>query len=295
MQTLEDLNDLRLVALITETGSLSGAAERLGLNHATVFRRLGQLEQRLGTRLFERQGGHYHCTPAGETIARAGSQMQDSADAALREVAGHDLRPSGLVRISTTDSLALSVLPAILRDCRRAQPQIQLSVEVDNRPANLSKRDADIALRPTLQPPDYLIGKNLGPVQFGVYGSTQYLQSAGERALADHQWLALDDSFHGHRSLRWLETLLPLDQIGYRTSSFGCVRQACEAHLGLALLPRFLGDTSPQLQRIRDTVPECAVQLWLLTHPDLRNTMRIKTVFQLLSSHLEAAMQTFCD
>ena len=293
MQTNENLNDLRLVTLIAETGTLSGAAERLGINHATVFRRLGQLEQRLGVRLFERSGGRYLRTPAGEALADAGRQMQETANQALLKVAGQDLRPSGQVRLSTTDSLAMALLPPVMLTCRQQHPQIQLSVEVDNRAVNLSKRDADIAIRPTLQPPDYLIGKRISSVHFAVYGSASYLQAAGKRMLAEHQWIALDESFAGHRTLRWLNAILPVEQIGYRTSSFGCIRQACIDGLGLALLPCFLGDSSPSLQRVGELVPECAVELWILTHPDLRDNMRIKVVFQYLHTALQQAMQRY--
>ena len=101
---MEDLNDLRLVALITQTGSLSGAAKRLGVNHATVFRRITQLEARVAVRLFERTAGRYHPTLAGDELARAGAVMDDTATQALLHVTGQDLRPSGAVRISTTDS-----------------------------------------------------------------------------------------------------------------------------------------------------------------------------------------------
>lgn len=292
MQNLEDLNDLRLVALVAETGSLSGAAERMGVNHATVFRRLGQLEARLDVRIFERAGGRYHPTPAGEELARAGAQLHDTATQALLKVAGQDLRPSGLVRISTTDSVALALLPPILAVCRQQYPDITFSVEVDNRAANLSKRDADIAIRPTLQPPDYLIGKCISPLHFCVYGSRRYLEAAGMQTLAQQQWIALDESFSGHRTLRWLEKHKALAEIGYRTNSFGNIRQACIDGLGLALLPCFLGDASAALVRVGEVVPECSVELWLFTHPDLRDTTRIKVVFQLLHSALQQAMQS---
>lgn len=286
MQSAENLNDLRLVAWIGETGSLSGAARRMGVNHATVFRRLNQLESDLGVRLFERIGGRYHATAAGEELMRAGASMDSIATEALLRVAGSDLRPSGLVRISTTDTLALSVLPPILARCRQQYPQIRLTVEVNNQAANLSKRDADIAIRPTFTPPDYLIGKEVAPLQFCVYGALPYLEQHPSLPPAEHAWIALDDSYHGHRSLRWLEAILPLDEVGYRTSSFGLAQQACIHGLGLALLPCILGDAAPLLQRVGEPVAACATPLWLLIHPDLRETTRIKTVFQLLQSDL---------
>lgn len=283
----EDLNDLRLVAAIAETGSLAGAARRLAVNHATAFRRLSRLEASIGVRLFERSGGRYQPTPAGEELARAGASMNDTAQRALLKIAGRDLRPSGVVRISTTDSVALKLLhPAMLR-CRERYPQITLSVEIDNRMVDLSRRDADIAIRPTKAPPGHLIGKRIATVAFGVYGARAYLEQAGEKPLAEHAWIALDESQSQHRTLRWLEKITPLNEAGYRINSFGGAYQACVAGLGLALLPCFLGDSSPALARIGALVPECASELWLLTHPDLRDTTRVKAVFQLLHVALD--------
>jgi molybdate transport repressor ModE-like protein len=288
---MEDLNDLRLVALIAQTGSLSGAAKRLGVNHATVFRRIAQLEARVAVRLFERTGGRYHATPAGDELARAGALMDDTATQALLHVAGQDLRPSGAVRISTTDSFALTLLYPIMALCRAQYPQITLTVSVDNDAANLSRRDADIALRATGRPPEHLIGKHIAPLPFAVYGAKPYLRAT--RKLVDlgaHEWMALDDSQSGHRTLRWLEAIKPLAEVGLRANSFGTLRQACAAGLGLALLPCFMADASPTLGRLGDPVPECASELWLLTHPDLRETTRVKVVFQLLQAELRKTL-----
>ncbi len=293
MQNTENLNDLRLVAWIGEAGSLSGAARRMGVNHATVFRRLNQLEGRIGVRLFERNGGRYDATPAGEALMRAGADLDDIATEALLKVAGTDLRPSGLVRISTTDTLALTLLPPIMALCRKQYPQIRLTLEVDNRSANLSKRDADIAIRPTRTPPDYLIGREIATLSFCVYGESDYLEAGGARPLAEHEWIALDDSFSGHRSLRWLETIVPIQEVGYRSSSFGLVQQACVHGMGLAVLPCILGDAAGALVRVGEPIAQCASGLWLLIHPDLRETTRIKAVFQLLNVELGKAMERY--
>jgi len=290
---MEDLNDLRLAALIAHTGSLSGAAKRLGVNHATVFRRIAQLEDRLGVRLFERNAGRYHPTPAGDVLARAGALMDDTATQALLQVAGQDLRPSGTVRISTTDSVALALLYPILALCRAQYPQITLTVSVDNDTVNLSKRDADIAVRPTSRPPEHLIGKRIAPLHFGIYGAKRYLKTARKLAtLSEHEWIALDDSQSGHRTLHWLEGIKPLADVGLRTNSFGAIRQACVDGLGLALLPCFMAQTAPTLQAVGDPVHACATELWLLTHPDLRGTARVKAVFQLLQVELPNAMHS---
>ena len=290
---MEDLNDLRLVALIAQTHSLSGAANRLGVNHATVFRRITQLENRVAVRLFERTSGRYHTTPAGDELARAGALMDDTATQALLRVAGQDLRPSGTVRISTTDSMALAILLPIMALCRAQYPQITLTVSVDNHAVNLSRRDADLAVRPTSRPPEHLIGKRIGALHFGVYAAKSYLWRT--RKVVDfrsHEWIALDDSQSGHRTLRWLESVKPLAEVGLRANSFGIIRQACMDGLGLAMLPSFMGDATSALQAVGDPVPECATALWLLTHPDLRETTRVKVVYKNLARGVEPGAGT---
>lgn len=301
-QTHSDLNDLRCVAAIVDTGSLSGAARRLGVNHATVFRRLGQLEQRLGVRLFDRLAGRYVPTTAGEEIARAGNAIEETAQRALLKVAGQDLRPSGVVRLTTTDSVAHVLLNPALAACRRRYPDITLQLGIDNGMANLSRRDADIAIRPALQPPEHLIGKRISPLAFAAYAAPAYLESLpppsesqqSERPLSDYAWIALDDTLGRHRTLRWLEAIVPLDLVGFRASTFNTLRQACIAGLGVALLPCFLGDSTPLLTRIMAPEPALASELWLLTHPDLRDTVRIQAVMSCLRDEL-AKMASLLD
>lgn len=286
MNSRVDLNDLRCVAAIRDEKTLTGAARRLGVNHATVFRRLNQLEEQLGVRLFERDGGRYVPTAAGEELARAGAEIELAAARSLLKVAGSDLRPSGLVRLTTTDSIALELLNPIVALCRSRYPQITLQLSIDRKMYNLSKRDADIAIRPALQVPDYLIGKRIGPLALAVYGAPAYLDDMQDKPWAEHEWIALDDEQDQHRTLLWLAKIKPLNQVGYRINSFNAIRQACVDGLGLALMPCFLGDSHPGLRRVLNPVNELSQELWLLTHPDLRDTVRIKTVFQILQQEL---------
>jgi DNA-binding transcriptional LysR family regulator len=291
MQRLEDLNDLRLVYLIHSTGSLTGAAALMKVNHATIFRRLNQLEQRLGVRVFERDNGRYQATLEGEVLAKAGEAMNDTASEALLQVVGRDLRPCGAVHIATTDSLALTILPPILVLCRAQYPQITLTLEINNHMVNLTKRDADIAIRPTLEPAQHLLGKQLGDLSFAIYAGRDYWARHSHLSLGEQQWIALDEHSQGHRTLLWLEKLVPLNDIGFRTSNFFGVRQACLAQLGLAILPCFIAESCEEIQRIGEPLPECGSQLWLLTHPDLRDTARIKVIFKLLQAHLPTALE----
>lgn len=288
MHSETKLNDLICVAAVTQCGSLSAAARQLGVNHATVFRRIVQLEKHLGVRLFDRTAGRYVATPAGEELAAAGAAMQATAEQSLLKVAGRDLRPSGPVRITTTDSIAKVLLnPAIAR-CRARFPHIALHVIIDNAMFNLSKRDADIAVRASAKPPEHLIGKRIATVGFAIYGAKSYLKRRASTDLAEHDWIALGESQERHNTVQWLAKIKPLVAVAYRMDGFAAICQACSDGLGLALLPCFLGDSTPSLRRMTPPDPGLGSELWLLVHPDLRDTARVKVVYQLLNEELTA-------
>jgi molybdate transport repressor ModE-like protein len=287
MQKPEDLNDLRLVAAIADAGSLSGAARRLGVNHATAFRRLRNVEARLGVRLFERSAGGYAATVAGEELARAGAMIEHEAAESFRKVAGRDLRLNGLVRITTTDAIASTFVGPIARACRERHAEISLQVITTMEIHNLSKRDADIAIRPSSQPPEHLISEHIAPLTYAVYGSKTYLQRRRNvKELSEHEWIALDDSLILNRTIKWLAKVKPLETVQLRTSTFLGARQACADDLGLAVLPCFLGDTHRALKRVTSPLADCKAELWLLRHPDLRETARVKAVTHVVRQEL---------
>lgn len=288
MQTAPDLNDFRLITHIAAHGALQPAADTLGVNHATVFKRLEALERELGVRLFERQSGRYTATLAGEEMARVDEQLSQQAEAALRKVAGYDLRPSGEVRLTSTESIASFFLMPLLRICQNKHPGIRLRLQTANHLYNLSKRDADIALRATTAPPDHLIGKKVGAMAFAIYANPGYCKAHPHTNWSEHQWIALDDSMEQHTSVQWLAGHVAVDSIALRSNSFNAIRQACIVGLGLAILPCSIADTHPELQRIGDPLTECQADLWLLTHPDLRSTVRVKTIFNELHEQMAA-------
>jgi DNA-binding transcriptional LysR family regulator len=285
MQTPEDLNDLRLVAAIYQTGSLSGAARKLDVNHATVFRRLAAIETRLGVRLFERENGRYAATPAGEELASVGASIDNLAAAAILKVAGQDLRPSGVVRITTTDSVAQFLLPPALLACQSAYPEIRLEVVVSNELHNLSKRDADIAIRPTSKPPEHLVGKRLSALEFGVYASKAYLRKHKHQSWPQHQWIA----FESAQSQRQLLDKLGVGDPALSASTFPTACAACEAGLGLAILPSFVGNQRSKLERLDIPTAEFGSEMWLLAHPDMVRTARVQAIFQTLLQQLRTA------
>lgn len=155
---------------------------------------------------------------------------------------------------------------------------------------SLSRRDADIALRASTQPPEDLIGQRIATLAHAVYGATRYL--APRRAVQDlraHDWIALDDSMSRQATLKWMARIRPPEQAVLRCNSYVGVQTACVEGLGLAVLPCFMGDRQPLLERVTATLEDCRNELWLLMHLALRDTVRFKAVFQLIRNEVGQA------
>ena len=194
-----------------------------------------------------------------------------------RKLAGQDLRLSGIVRVTTTDTLMGSVLPEILAEFRAAHPGIQIEVALSNVMFNLSKRDADVAIRPANDPPETLVGRRIAKIAFAVYAKSAYLAKHRKSdGLAAHDWVGPDDSLADTSVARWMRSELPESKITLRANSLLGLRQAAQAGLGLAPLPCYLGDTSPDLVCVHRPIPAMETALWILTHEDLRRTARIR-------------------
>lgn len=269
-------DDLRYVLAVATEGSLAGAARSLGVNHTTVLRRIGAFEQKLGLRLFERLPTGYVLTAGGEELVAAARHIDDTVTALGRKLAGQDLRLSGVLRITTTDTLMGSILPEILAEFRDSHPGIGIEVAVSNLMFNLTRRDADVAIRPARDPPETLVGRRIAKIAFAIYGSPLYLAAHQAKALADHRWIAPDDSLAATSVAQWMRSTVPLSEIALRADSLLAARNAAQAGLGLVALPCYLGDSTPDLVCVAGPVAEMETALWILTHEDLKNVARIR-------------------
>jgi DNA-binding transcriptional LysR family regulator len=281
-------NDLRLVLAITREKSLSGAARTLGVRHSTVFRRLGAMEQKLGVRLFERFRDGYSPTSAGEAAANVAARIAEDVLSLERRLSGQDLRPSGTVRITTTDTVG-ALLTRHLSTLRAAHPEIGLEITISNAMANLTHREADVAIRPTPEPPETLVGRRIADIAHAIYASPDYLNRNENKSLFAHDWVGLDDALVGTAIGRWLQENVPQARLACRVDSLPALRDVALAGLGLALLPCYVGDTALGLRRaLGKTLSQPRSALWLLTHNDLRRTARIRAVMDFFASALMA-------
>lgn len=282
-------DDLRMFLAVARAGSLSAAARSLDVNHSTVFRRIAGFEETLGVRLFERLPTGYALTAAGEETLSIVERIEVDVTTLDRTVTGQDLRLSGTVRITATDMLALWLLPGHLARFHKSYPGIEMEVVVGNETLNLSRRETDIALRISNSPPETLVGRRVGRLDFAVYGAPEYCASHSGADLVNHDWIGFDSA---HAPLtRELEKLLPGMRPAVRSNSVACAVRLAKAGIGLAVLPCAIAELEPGLTRVAELPETFGLDLWLLTHEDLRHTARIRAVLDFLTPALAESLK----
>jgi DNA-binding transcriptional LysR family regulator len=272
-------DDFRLVKAIADAKGLTGAAETLALNHSTVFRRLGQIEDALKAKLFERHRSGYAATAAGEEMIALAERMEDDVAAFGRKIAGRAVTPSGELRVTTNDTLLVHLLTPIFAAFRRHCPAISLDVVLTNQSLNLSKRDADIAIRATDHPPETLVGRRLATIAWALYGRRDAFPDGPRTpsaALDAADWVALGDNLATVKAAQAVRARVPPERIAYKVNTVLGLTEAVEAGMGIGPLPCFIADARPALGRLSERNPDFSTGLWLLTHPDLKHSARVR-------------------
>jgi DNA-binding transcriptional LysR family regulator len=281
--------DVRTVLAVVNAGSLSGAARSLDVEHSTVFRRIDDIERRLGTRLFDRERGSYLPNVQAETIAEAGRQMEAAALEAERRVLGADERLKGSIRLATSDLLANYLLPRILDDFLNAHPDIEIEMAVSGGNVDLHRREADLALRATLAPPDTLVGRQLALIDYAVFARYGTPVVADRSNLREHHWIGFDDALQHLQIAQWVKNTIDV-RPRVRVDSLQAMLQAVAAGIGVAVLPRFAAAQDGRLVQISEPIDGPRMPIWLLTHPDVRGNARVRALSQHLSERLPAAI-----
>ncbi|MGI9418691.1 MAG: LysR family transcriptional regulator [Geminicoccaceae bacterium] len=280
-------DDLRFVLAVADQGSVASAARRLGVNHTTVLRRMHAFEEAQKIRLFERLPTGYVLTAEGEQLVEAARGIDDTVAALERRIAGRDLKLEGVIRVTTTDTFMTSVLPRHLADFREQHPRIAIELALTNSRLNLTKRDADVAIRPARELPSPLIGKRVADIGFAVYAGETYLERrSADPFVPDQAWLAGDELLANSPVAGWMHRHVPDAAIAFRADSFVALRHAAVAGLGLAVLPCCLADADPTLVRLDAPIEDLETGLWVLTHQDLGRAARIRAFIE----HMEAAL-----
>jgi DNA-binding transcriptional LysR family regulator len=295
---VESWDELRYFLAIARGRTLSAAAQRLRVDVSTVHRRLGALERRLGTRLFDRLARGFELTAAGEELLAAVSRIDAEITATERGVIGRDERPAGRVRLTTADAWAGQPLGSILADLRRRYPEIELEVSVTQRVLSLTRRETDLALRPGGPPKEPgVIGRRVCGVAIALYASSKYL--AGRKPLrsysdlAQHAIVTGDDSIEQVRFIRFVREHAKDAFVAFRGDSIVVQANAARVGFGIAALPCFVGDPDPELRRVLPPHPDMGVDMWLLMHEDLRSSARVRVTADALYGALLSQRDLF--
>lgn len=289
-------DDLRTVLAVVREGSLSAAARALGVEHSTVFRRIEDIERRLGARLFERDRGAWLPNAHAEALAEAGREIEAAVLDAERRVLGADARLVGVARIATSELLGSFLLPCLLGEFLDAHPQIELEVQVGDHAVDLARREADLAVRAAPQPPDHLVARRLATIRYAVYMQRQRYEALGAPTdLAALPWLGFDARLAHLAVARWFAAHVPQAAPRLRFDSLMTLLRAAAAGAGAAVLPTFAAAQAPCLVRISEPIPDLEMPIWLLTHPDVRGNARVRALAAHLVEHAPARLQALLE
>ena len=286
-------NDLRVILAICRTGSLAGAARHLRKNHSTLFRKLNQIESRAGVRFFERLPSGYSMTDAGEIALRFGERIEGEFHALGHEIDGRDARLQGNVRVTAPDGICTNHLPPLLTEFHELHPLVVIELVEGNDALDLSRREADVAIRATRKPPDDSLGRKICDFRFAAYASARYLDAAGPREPGDHDWVMLAGIEGWFVPTLWKNRLQLDEHLVMRTNSVTAAQRAAESGMGVTPLPCYRGDASPDLVRVGSTFDHLDMELWIMTHPVLRHTARVRTLMAFLQTALEPKAALF--
>ncbi len=294
-----DWDDLRIFLSICEQGTLSAASRALKVSQPTVGRRLKTLEESFGAQLFDRLPDGLVLTAQGEQLIPYAQNMERAASAlhrqqaSLQESLNGDV--SGTVRISMYEQIAQFVVPH-LPNLRAKCPNIEIEISIAHTAANLSRREADISIRKCVPDLPDIIAKKLGHYHYAIYGTHAYIESnpaaLSDQRYSDCDWVGFDDEHVYFSSQVWLRKQLGKKLPVIRSNNGVTVLDAMLQNCGLGVLPCFVGDRSPQLQKLQ-TINDDSAYLHLLIHKDMRKSAAVRLMMQAIIDMFEDHRQIF--
>jgi DNA-binding transcriptional LysR family regulator len=287
-----DWNDLRYFLAVAQHRSTTAAGRALKVDQSTVQRRIAEFERRIGQPLVKRHPTGYRLTEFGEQLVphaqrveQAMLALQQHVDAAQREI-------SGVVRMTCPEPLVYRITASTLLERFHARyPGVKVEFVMSDRYLDLTKGDADVALRSGDTEDSALVGRKIADSLWAVYASRKYIERHGSpqriEDLAQHALIGFDDSMAKHRAAQWLHEAVPAGRVVARNDSVLGLVYSVKASVGLAPLPTALGDAEPDLVRVLGPIPELARSWRILTTPELRRTPRVAAFFDFIVDEVE--------
>lgn len=291
--TVLEWNDISLILAICRSESLSGAARSLGQTHSTVFRRINMIEEKTGVRFFDRFRHGYVMTDAGRTALQYAERIENEVHALGREVLGQDTELRGRIRVTCPEAFAEEHAPGIIARFSEKHPEIRIDLSPGHGAVDLNRREAEVAIRATKAPPEASFGKKICDFRFALFGSPAVIAATAGTPLEDRRYAFIEGT------IPWLvPKIFKTREAAEQQAIFQCrasraVQNAAAAGIGLCFLPCYVGDADPRLNRASETLPHLDLQLWVLTHPDLRKTARVRALMTYLYDELDGMADLF--
>lgn len=285
-------DDLRIFDAIARGGTLTAAAERLGLNQSTVSRRLATIEATLGARLVDRRAGRTVLTTTGQDLAVRAEAVADEFAQIERQLTGRDRQLTGRLRVTCTDNFANRFLAPHFVRFAHLHPGIDLDIITRYQYVSLARREADVAIRTTIKPPETLVGRRLFRFATGVYGAQELVaELPAEPDPAALTWI-------GWRSEAFNRLLItgrfPEANIRHRVDSLIDMASMARAGLGVAVLGCYSADPDPALRRVyAEPFLYAPMDTWVLSHPDLLRVARVREFTRFITDAFLAARDLF--
>jgi len=273
-----DWQDLHFFSILARHGSLSATARELGMDHATVGRRIASLEAVLGLRLIDRLPRSCPLTEDGVAIAALIGQMEASAQAVLRRARGAASPLSATIRVSAPPALATFCIAPSVAELRRAHPALKLVLQASSSIAALDRGEADIAIRLSRPHENGAVARKIGVMRFGAYASIDYAARPPET----WEFIAFDEPLDRVPQQAWLRQFMAGRAVAFEASDLFGQLAAAKAGVGVAVLPTVMGEPEPSLRRL-DVMPAPPDRdLWLIAYPDLRRAPAVREVITFL-------------
>ena len=285
-----DWNQIRAFLATAEEGSFSGAARVLKTTQPTIGRQISALEKALGVTLFER-------TVKGPTMTHSGRELLDhvlamgeAATLISMVAAGQSQEVTGEVTVTATDLMAATILPAVLAPLRQIAPGIRVRINAASDVRDLTRREADIAIRHVRPDQPDLIARHVGDIRGNLYAATTYLDRAGRprspREMAEHSFVGTPDPVRLIAPLHDRDIPVRAENFVMSSDSGVVVWELVKAGYGISMLPEVLCEAEPGIEKALPSLPSLEFPLWLVTHRELRTNRRIRVVFDMLARGL---------
>lgn len=278
--------DLRFVAAVARHGSLLRASVELGVRHTTVGRRIDAAESALRTRLFARSTTGLVLTAEGERLLASLTQVEDAVNTLERRASAEHQQLEGVVRVTAPETFGVGWLAPRLAALAREHAGLRIELDPSGQVLDLSRRQAEVAVRFFRSKQQGLVVRRAAEVAHGLYAARSYLARQPLRSPRELSGRPLLSVPAGSVEAKWLATLARGTEPFFTSTLTLGLLDAARAGLGIALLPRYLGDSDPALQHL--PMPGEPIEtVWLTVHRDLRNTPRVRAVLDFLLAELE--------